>query len=173
MAKRQKILLGRIIKIHGYQGGVILRADKSFKGPIPEKGWVFIEYEGKPVPFLIRESEEAGPGMLKLWFDGYETAEMINTVTGCNLFVLTEDSGTGISEGSGNIHGFRLFDAKRNYIGTIEEVMENPGQIVLRVISDDQREILVPLHEDLIVEADQTNKTLIMDLPEGLTDLNR
>jgi 16S rRNA processing protein RimM len=173
MAKRQKILLGRIIKIHGYQGGVILRTDKSFKGPIPEKGWVFIEYEGKPVPFLIRESEESGPGMLKLWFDGYDTAEMIKTVTGCNMFVFTEDNRIGISEGPCGLDGFRLFDSKDNYIGTIEEVMENPGQTVLRVISDDDGEILVPLHEDLIVEADQTNKTLIMDLPEGLTDLNR
>ena len=173
MAKRQKILLGRIIKIHGYQGGVILRTDKSFSGPIPGKGWVFIEYEGKPVPFLIRESEEARPGMLKFWFDGYESAEMINIVTGSNLFVFTEDNGIRIPEGPGDLEGFRLFDAKDNYIGTIEEVMENPGQIVLRVISDDGGEILVPLHEDLIVETDHANKILTMDLPEGLTDLNR
>lgn len=173
MAKRQKILLGRIIKIHSYQGGVILRTDKSFNGPIPNRGWVFIEYAGKPVPFFIRESEEAGPGMLKLWFDGYETAEMIKTVTGCNMFVFTEDNGIGISDGPGALAGFRLFDAKDIYIGTIEEVMENPGQIVLRVISDDDGEILVPLHEDLIVETDHANKILTMDLPEGLTDLNR
>ena len=33
------------------------------------------------------------------------------------------------------------------------------------------REVLVPLNESLIVAIDRENRTLLMDLPEGLLDM--
>ncbi len=33
------------------------------------------------------------------------------------------------------------------------------------------REVLIPLNESLIVSVDRENKTLLMDLPEGLLDM--
>lgn len=173
MAYKQKILLGRIIKIHGYQGGVVLRTDKSFKGSIPEKEWVFIEYEGKPVPFFIRESEKGGAGLARLWFEGYDTAAKIATVIGCNLLINPRKTRGRVTEGRADLDGYRIIDATNSYIGTITEVIENPAQLMLRVISGDDREILIPFHEDLIDDVNHSEKRIIMDLPEGLIDLNR
>lgn len=173
MADKQKILLGRIIKIHGYQGGVVLRTDNSFKGSIPEKEWVFIEYEGKPVPFFIEAAEKAGAGLARLWFEGYDTAGKITPVIGCNLLINPRKTRGRVTEGPAGLDGYRIIDATNSYIGTIAEVIVNPAQLMLRVISGDDREILIPLHEDLILDVNHSERTIIMDLPEGLTDLNR
>jgi ribosomal 30S subunit maturation factor RimM len=40
------------------------------------------------------------------------------------------------------------------------------------VISDDGKEILIPIETHFIVDLSTTNKSIIMDLPEGLIDLN-
>ncbi len=173
MADKKKILLGRIIKIHGYQGGVVLRTDTSFNGSIPEKEWVFIEYEGKPVPFFIRESEKAGAGLARLWFEGYETAAGITPVVGCNLLMNRGKASRKITEGLADLDGYTILDATNSYIGKIAEVIVNPAQLMLRVISGVGREILIPFHEDLIMDVNHSQTTIIMDLPVGLIDLNR
>jgi hypothetical protein len=54
------ILLGRIIKIIGYEGAVAVKLENIFTENIPQMESVFIEIEGKPVPFFISGSEYLG-----------------------------------------------------------------------------------------------------------------
>ena len=50
------------------------------------------------------------------------------------------------------------------------EVNEYPQQFVATVMYK-ETEILFPLNEDFIVEFDEDEKTLTLDLPEGLLDI--
>ncbi len=34
------------------------------------------------------------------------------------------------------------------------------------------KELLIPFHEDFIISIDKRKKIIIMDLPEGLTEIN-
>ena len=36
----------------------------------------------------------------------------------------------------------------------------------------EKKEILIPFHEDFIVSIDKKKKIIIMDIPEGLTEIN-
>ena len=57
-------------------------------------------------------------------------------------------------------------------LGSIQEVIPNPGQWLLSVISPSNKEILIPLHEHFIVKIEKKKKQVIMDIPEGLTEIN-
>jgi hypothetical protein len=50
------ILIGQITKTSGFEGTVIVRLEKRSIENIPEPESVFLEIEGRPVPFLFPPS---------------------------------------------------------------------------------------------------------------------
>ena len=55
-------------------------------------------------------------------------------------------------------------------IGKIIDVVENKNQDLFEVVYNEKR-ILIPLIDEFVVNIDNENKKIIMNLPEGLTDL--
>jgi len=172
MAYRADIQLGRITKVHGFEGGVTVRLEKTFIENIPEMESVFIEIEGKPVPFLISESDYPGGDIIWLKFTGYESIENISEFTGCRVFLTGSATENKTETLTGKLIGYKLQSPDNKLYGIIAEVIENPGQYLLKIITTEQKPLLVPFHEDLIVKINRKKKLIIMDLPEGLTDLN-
>ena len=62
--------------------------------------------------------------------------------------------------------------AEKKILGIVTEIIQNPGQWLLNVSSPEGRNMLIPLHEDFIVKIDKVKKILVMDIPEGLTEIN-
>jgi len=171
MSYKTGILLGRITKVKGYEGTVTIRLEKSFTEEIPGLNPVFLEIEGKPVPFFTTEPDYTGGGLLKLKLDGFESLEGLNEFTGCRVFL---DAGEGEQNPVKNISGiagFKVLTKDRITAGTIREIIENPGQWLMSVETESGRELLIPLHEDLIIKVDKKKKTILMDLPEGLMEI--
>jgi len=165
------ILLGRILKIQGYDGTMTVKLEKDFVDNIPEMESVFLEIEGKPVPFFISTSQYSGGDVLKLRFEGYGTYEKVNDFAGCPVFLTTGKAKSARSD-SESITGFKVILSNKSTIGSIEEIINNPGQDLLRIISPEKKEILIPFHDDFIVRIDKKKRTITVQLPEGLIDLN-
>lgn len=166
------ILLGRISKVKGYDGIVTVRLERSFIEKIPEMNTVFLETEGKPVPFFIAWSEYPGGDIIRMRFAGYESSDALNDFTGCRVFL---DKGEGKEQsngGIGDIIGYTLLDKDKRLSGTIKEIIENPGQLLLKVQTRSRKELLIPFHEDLIISLYKSKRLIIMDLPEGLAEIN-
>jgi 16S rRNA processing protein RimM len=171
MAYKANILLGRITKLHGFQGAVTVRLEKTFIEKVPDMETVFLEIEGKPVPFFISESEYPGADSLRLKFEGYNSVEEINTFIGCSIF-LTSGKPQLNNNKIGDLSGYTILLSDNSRVGTVIETIENPGQWLLVVQTENGNKILVPLHEDLIIKINNNNKVLLMELPEGLTGIN-
>jgi 16S rRNA processing protein RimM len=172
MTYRYNILLGKVSRINGYDGSVTVKLEKFFLDNIPEIESVFLEINNKPVPFFISFSEYSGGDILKLKFDGYESFEKVSEFTGCNVFLTTINEEETQADKPDNILGFKIISGDKNLIGTVKEIIQNPGQDLLKIISPEKKEILIPFHEDLIAGFDEKEKTIMVELPEGLTDLN-
>jgi 16S rRNA processing protein RimM len=172
MAYKGDILLGRITKISGYEGAVTVRLEKIFTENIPQMESVFLEIEGRQVPFFISSLEYSGADILKLRFEGYDTNEKVSEFIGCRVFLtsgLFQDSPANDDK---NLVGFRVFVQEDELLGSISEVLPNNGQWLISVISINNKEILIPFHEDFIISIDKKKKIVIMNLPEGLIDIN-
>jgi 16S rRNA processing protein RimM len=172
MTYKFHILLGKISRINGYDGSVIVKLEKSFLDSIPEMESVFLEISGKPVPFFISSSDYSGGDLLKLRFDGYDTYEKVSEFNGCRIFLTTINEETLPADKPENIIGFKVLVKNKELIGTIKEIIKNPGHDLLKIISPGEKEVLIPFHEDFIRGFDVKKKTIQVELPEGLTDIN-
>jgi 16S rRNA processing protein RimM len=173
MAYKSNILLGRITKVSGYEGAVTVKLEKSFTENIPQMESVFLEIDGRPVPFFISGYDYSGADLLKLIFEGYESDEKVGEFIGCRIFLTETDSGdTQKNPNTNNLKGYKVFLADSNLLGIITDIIENPGQWLLVVESPAKKELLIPLHEDFIVSIDKKKMFVIMNIPEGLTEIN-
>jgi len=172
MAYNSNILLGRITKISGYEGAVAVKLEKTFTENIPRLESVFLEIDGKPVPFFISEYEYSGADILKLRFEDYETIEKVEEFVNCNVFLTSSPSGNSIADNPNDLTGYKVLSVDDTLIGVVSELIRNPSQWLMAIESEAKKEILIPLHEDFIVSIDHNEKILVMDIPEGLLDLN-
>jgi 16S rRNA processing protein RimM len=134
---------------------------------------VFLEIEGRPVPFFIADLDYRGGDILKLTFDGYQSPDKVSEFTGCDVF-LTDDYSqqTEREDDPVSLDGYMVKLTSGETLGTIHEVILNSGQWLLKIISPRNKEILVPFHEDFLLNIDYKNRYIVMDIPEGLTEIN-
>lgn len=172
MAQTRNILLGRIIKIHGYEGAVAVRLEKNFSENIPIMESVFLEIDGRPVPFFLDYFDQVNSEKAYLKFQDYDTIEKVKEFIGSNLFV---SAGLVVEDPVGdqiNLQGYTIFSGDNKPVGEVVEIIKNPAQWLLRVATGEGKDILIPLHEDMIIGIDESHKMIKMNIPKGLVDLN-
>lgn len=172
MAYKKHILLGKITKVHGYEGAVNIRLERNFSDNIPEIESVYIEIDGRPVPFFIDYSEQTDIYTLRVKFEDFESTERVKEFVGCKVF-LTESTDPQLPvEDPNTLINFEVLSEEDILLGVIIEIIKNPGQLLLNIRTRPGKEILLPLHEDLIREIDSKNKIIRMIIPEGISDIN-
>ncbi len=172
MAYKSDILLGRITKVSGYEGAVSIKLEKIFIENIPEMESVFLEIEGRPVPFFISDIEYSGADILKLQFEGYSSEEKISEFIGSRIFLTPMTKINTIEQDNPDLVGFKVILPENNLLGSVADIMQNNGQWLITVISPDKKSILIPFHEDFIIKIDKSAKKIFMDIPEGLAEIN-
>jgi len=172
MAYNAEILLGRIIKTSGYEGAVNLKLERNFFENIPQLESVFVEIDERPVPFFIYEYEYSGTDILKLKFTDYDTVDKVSEFKGCRVFLTSVCDISHTNEDFEEMTGYKVYTDDNILLGHIREIIQNPGQLLLNITSIENREILIPLHEDFIVLLDDEAQKLVLKIPEGLTEIN-
>ena len=160
--------IGIITKTHGFDGAVVVRSESGITRE-PEQGEpVFVVIDGIPVPFFTREAFTTSRDTLVISFDDYLTPQSVARLKGCEVRTGEE---TEEHDDLSDIKGYTIFDKKSGFSGVIAGIEKNPGQLLAVVVAA-QGEILIPLHDDLIICVDPENRTVEMSLPEGLTNIN-
>ncbi|MBA4323243.1 MAG: hypothetical protein C0408_10550 [Odoribacter sp.] len=172
MTYKKHILLGKISKVHGYEGAVTIRLERNFSDNIPAMESVFIETDGRPVPFFIEFIEQPDNVTLRMKFTDYDSGAKVKEFAGCSLFLTEPAPSVMPVEDPDSLTGYEVFSEKDISLGIITGIIENPGQILLNVKSVSGKNILLPLHEDLIESIDPEKKIIGMIIPEGIADIN-
>jgi 16S rRNA processing protein RimM len=172
MAYKKHILLGKITKVHGYEGAVTIRLERNFSENIPGMESVFIETDGRPVPFFIEYTEQPDNLTLRMKFSGYDSDKKMKEFAGCRIYLTEPLSEASSVEIPPDLISYEVFSDSGISLGIISEIIENPGQLLLNIISGSGKNILLPLHEDLIESIDPEKKIIRMIIPEGIADIN-
>lgn len=155
--------VGRIQKTHGYEGNVRIDIFDSIE--IDFKEPLFLMFDQKPVPFFVLQHSSTNPFISKI--DGIDSLEQAQKLVGKSVYlpeiVFEED----IEE---TFVGFTAKDSTFGTIGTVKEIIENSAQDLI-VITRGDKEILIPFVDDFIIEINETHKIMVLQLPEGLLDL--
>jgi len=167
------ILLGRIVKLHGVNGEVTVSTEQPLTEKLPELKMVFLEIDGKMVPFFVESCKGRGEKTLILKFERYNHPSKVNEFNGCNVYITAaEKKKTQKIFNWNDLKGYRVISKNREISGIITTVTDNQGNILLEILTDKGTAMFVPFHSDLVISFDRKRKSIEMDLPEGLEDIN-
>jgi len=161
------------MKVHGIKGelSISLYEPELFQDYTFEH--LFINPGGGPVPFFISSfSFNMNKNLLLVQFEGISDPGAASAFVQKEVF-LSSDSLPKPEEKkffSHEVIGFEVTDIHHGEIGIIAELMDLPMQQVFRILKDN-KEILIPAVNDIIVEINRKAKTVKVNAPEGLIDL--
>jgi len=163
--------IGYITKTKGLKGELQLYFE--YDAPeLLELDVVFADINGKMVPFFIASYKLQNNSTGNFYFDDIDHIDKAQALVRKKIYIpLTkvpdrEDEDFHYND----LKGFIVSDETHGELGEILEINEYPQQFVA-TISYKEKEVLFPLHEDMIVEIDEEQQTLLIDLPEGLLDI--
>ena len=171
MQKEDCYYLGKITKLHGFKGNLILHLDTDEPEIYENMESVFVETNGMLVPFFFEFAQVHGAQKLLVKFEDIspeEAEKLVNKDIYLPLETLPELDGTDFYYHE--IIGFTLYDQTNTEVGLIKNVNDSTAQALFEV-EINGKEILIPIVEDWILEVDRENKAILVEIPEGLIDL--
>jgi 16S rRNA processing protein RimM len=131
------------------------------------------ERDNELVPFFIESIRIQANGKARLVLNGITTAPEAKSLSGKAVFLPLSElpplSGTQFY--FHEIIGFEVIDEKEGSIGTVKQVLEYPNQAILEILHPTEKEVLVPINDQTIVEVSRPNKQLKIAAAEGLISL--
>lgn len=171
MTKNDCFFFGKITKTHGLKGEVTIKIDVANPEDFTELRYLLVEEKAGLIPYFVENQKISGDKMF-VQLQDVKKVEQAVAFIGKAVF-LPNEMMPELEEDEfyyREIVGFRLIDAEKGEIGQISDVLEYPTQAVIQVMKDG-KEILIPIHDDIIKKVDKKAKTLNIKAPEGLIDM--
>jgi 16S rRNA processing protein RimM len=165
-------LIGKALKSHGTSGQLRLMIEDQFKGYIREGSFLFFELNGSKVPYRVVSKEDGAHFVVTL--EDVPNKKESDVLSGLDLWIPLDAVKPRHQRSPRNIKDkwddYSILDQESSSVYNIIRVEEYPQQL-MAVIRIDNREILIPLSDQLISSIDKGSKTITMHIPEGLMDL--
>ncbi len=174
--KESFVAIGGLHKPHGVRGELSASFDDPGLDPAGLK-CVVLEMDGIPVPFFIEAARQRGTSSWLLKFEGADDEVAALRLAKHEIFALRDDIPGNIDDDDtvyiNDLPGYTIMCADNKIVGVIEDVDDTTANILLIVRRQDcGREAMVPFSDDLLLWIDPETRTLGLDIPAGVLDLN-
>jgi 16S rRNA processing protein RimM len=165
------IRIGKIVATHGLQGALILTHIAGKGEWLKKDDVLFVELRKESyIPFFVTSAKPSNDEELIVYLEDTTTVEAAKKLVGKQVYV-KDDILNNIQADSPLLWiGFNLVDKEKGGLGTIEDVMQAGAQWLAKLTIED-KEVLIPLVKEMILQVNMRNKFIRMDLPEGLIDV--
>jgi 16S rRNA processing protein RimM len=173
------ILVGRIARVHGLRGEVVITPETDFLDERFAPGAELLRRKAdKTAPetteTLRVESMRVHKGRPIVGFEGIDTIEAAEQLGRIELWIRAADR-AALPDGEfyhDALIGCRVETTAGQEVGTVSRVEGPRGMSLLVVKGEGAREVLVPLAEAICPVIDPDARRIVIDPPEGLLDLN-
>lgn len=168
------LLIGYTKKPHGLKGEIKLDVDDKYLDALLESEVLVLKIKGKDTPFFVEDIRIGNAIIAK--FEDVNTPEEALSIASKEIYIkeelISEEVIAAINdpEDPENWTGYTVIDLTYGPLGVIDSVQEYPQQF-MGMVEYQKKQVLIPLHPNLIVQLDNENKILKVDLPEGLLEL--
>jgi 16S rRNA processing protein RimM len=167
------ILLGKIIKSQSFDGALVISLESNLSDEIEDMESVFVEVDGILVPFFIKGLVR-NARLMTVVFDDYESKERVTEFIGCRVYIDKKYAGESDQIILPDfLTGFNLMGSGDIVIGKIVNIEAFPMQVMLTVQGVSGTEMLIPYHDDWVVNIDKKRMLVILDLPDGILSVNQ
>lgn len=163
--------LGEVIKTHGLKGEVSVRLDVDYPEEYSELESVFLQKEGKLIPFFIESFHlQASNALVK--FEDVDTINQAKTLVKALLFLPLSNL-PELEEDSYYFHD--LIDCMvcedEKELGLVKSVHDLSGNQLLEVEMKGGKEVLIPMSDQVMLKVDKEGRKIHVSLPDGLLDI--
>ncbi len=172
MQKEDCFYLGKIVSKYSFKGEVLVKLDTDDPEIYQNLESVFVSLGNNLVPFFIDRCRLHKSDLLRIDFEEVKTESDADRIMGSALYLPL----TMLPKLKGNkfyfheVIGFTLLDSVHGNIGTVQSVNDSTAQALFEVQKGD-KQLLIPITDQIISKVDRENKTIEVTTPEGLVAL--
>lgn len=169
---RAYFLLGKTLKSHGTSGQLRIMIEDRLKTYAQEGAFLFLEHVGSKVPYRITEAEEGQHYVVRL--EEVAGKQEADRLSGKEIWIPVDQVKLRHLKSPVNLRepwaDYTIIHSSSGETFPILRTEEYPQQLMAIILSHG-KEIMIPLHEQLIEAIDKEAKTILMEIPEGLFEL--
>ncbi|BDW92746.1 ribosome maturation factor RimM [Muricauda ruestringensis] len=172
MRKEDCFYLGKVVSKYSFKGEVLVKLDTDEPDIYENMESVLVSLGNNLVPFFIDRCRLHKSNLLRIDFEEVKDEPTADKLIGSELYLPL----TMLPPLTGNkfyyheVIGFTVKDELHGDIGIVESVNDSASQDLFEVKKGD-KELLIPVSDDIITKIDRENKTIHVKTPEGLVDL--
>lgn len=167
--KEEVFKIGVINKPHGVKGEVSF----TFTDDIFDRvdcDYLILLMDGILVPFFMEEYRFRSDNVALVKFEDIDTAEQARKFTNVEVYFPKKFMDEQEDMTSWNFFiGFRVEDVHHGYLGEITDVDDTTINVLFSIEKDGE-ELLLPAHEEFIIDLDRKKKVMKVDVPDGLIE---
>lgn len=168
--------IGFTKKCHGLKGDLKVMIEDEYLEDFLKSPVIFLSIKGRHLPYFVEKARLGNELLLKL--EDVDSKEVAHSLTSKEIFLqstnILKEEEREFEVVSNLVFGylvdFTLVDADLGELGKVEEIVEFPQQ-EMAVITYQEKEVFIPLHENLIEKIDEQKQYIYMNLPEGILDI--
>ena len=165
------IKVGKLVATKGLNGLLLLKHSLKTKPAADKLRCLFIEDGSQAfIPYFVRQMKVKSYQEILLKFEGVITVDEAKPLLGKDAWLMEENfADVAVAQSPISLLGFTVV-TKDNILGEIVEVIEQPQQLICKIMLAG-KEVLIPVHEDSLIQLNHDQRILEVDLPDGLLDL--
>ena len=174
------IPVATVNKTHGIHGELSVTVDTDV---VLGKGSCLITpVDGIPVPFFVSSIRQRNTDTYLITIDGVDSDVKAAEFTGATFYadpsIIPDDPDSDGEDGEDSqgfyasmIIGSELLDTVGSLVGTVVDIDDSTQNVLMIVKRSDGVEVMIPLAADLLTEFNPGNRSIVMDIPAGLLDM--
>lgn len=164
--------IGKLSATYGTEGEFILRHSLGRRTALKDVTAVFIEERKDSfLPYFLQKAKAKDAEHVYIKLEGIDTREAARNMLQKGVY-LEEADFKAQAAGSAplSLLGYQVEDSVQGLLGTIEEIIEMPHQVLAKVTYR-EKEMLLPLNEQTLLKVDKKQQLVRLELPDGLLDI--
>lgn len=176
ITRDELIAIGRYNKPHGVAGEISATIYVDMD-TLQGLSCLVTDIDGIFVPFFVNACRPKSQETVLLTIDGIDNEKEVSRLVNHDIYALKRDYRQESLDSDADgfpldyFIGFELHDSDGQRVGEITDVDEQTENAIF-IVDREGAELMVPATDELIVEFDLDKKVMVMDLPQGLLDLN-
>lgn len=164
--------LGSIARLHGYKGEVSIFLDVDDPQEFKNMESVFVEIDGKLVPFFLEHIFIRNKGFAVVKFETINSEKRAKQLLKSELYLpidlLPEKEGNDFYDFE--IEGFTVIDEQFGEVGKVTQILDLKSNPIIQIDAQG-KEVLIPKQDDFILNIDWDEEKIYIKAPEGLIEM--
>lgn len=167
--------IGRFNQPHGIKGEINAVV---FDGvDLAELSCVVLDIEGIYVPFFMSGLRQRGVNSYLVTIEGIENELKAASIANKVIYALRDEIADNDNENgeegyyADDFIGFQIKSTDKALNGIVSDIDDSTDNVLFVVTAENGKTHLIPVADEMIVEIDADDKSIVVELPIGLLDL--